>query len=215
MQEILSSDQLLVGLKQRYAAKRFDITKKVPAATWNTLKQSLLLSPSSFGLQPWKFIAVSSESLKRELQPHCYNQPQVIECSHFVVFTHRTDMTSKDVDRLMQSIASSRKIPVSALEDYRQMIMGTLAAPGKDIGRWNSRQPYIALGQLMLSASLLGVDTCPMEGIESQGVDKILGLEGSGYTSIVACAVGYHSSDDSSFALSKVRFPIDDVVIDR
>ncbi len=216
MQTFLTPNSLEIALTQRYATKRFDSSKVIPKDTWVALESSLLNAPSSYGIQPWKFIIVTQEALKKQLQPVCYNQPQVIEASHFVIFTSRTNLSHQDIDRLVDRIASVREVAKENLSDYKNMMYGSLDRQTEDERKnWNSRQCYIALGQFMLAASLLGIDTCPMEGIVSPEVDKILGLRELGYTSVVACAAGYRSSQDATAVLAKVRFRKEEVVISK
>ena len=94
----LAPDQLLAALRWRYATKKFDPASKIPADVWDALEQSLVLTPSSFGLQPWKFLVVSDPAVRARLQPESWNQPQVTEASHFVVLAARTDLTKADID---------------------------------------------------------------------------------------------------------------------
>src|SRR6185369_14356269 len=92
--------QLLAALNWRYATKVFDAVKKIPADTWQTLEQALVLTPTSYGLQPYKFLVISNPAKRAELLPHSWGQKQVVDCSHYVVFTARTDMKKADVDKL-------------------------------------------------------------------------------------------------------------------
>lgn len=216
MQTFLTPNSLEIALTQRYATKRFDSSKTIPKDTWVALESSLVNAPSSYGIQPWKFIVVTQEALKKQLQPVCYNQPQVIEASHFIIFASKTNLSHQDIDRLVDRIAFVRKVAKENLLDYKNMMYGSLDRQTEDERKnWNSRQCYIALGQFMLAASLLGIDTCPMEGIVSSEVDQILGLREIGYTSVVACAAGYRSSQDATAVLTKVRFSKEEVVISK
>ncbi|MSR72912.1 MAG: NAD(P)H-dependent oxidoreductase [Opitutales bacterium] len=213
MQPATSPDQLISALEWRYATKLFD-TKKLPAATWSVLEKSLQLAPSSFGLQPWKFIVVESPEIRAKLRPVSWGQSQVTDASHLVVFTRRTEMTEKDVDAFYNQMISDRHADASKLEAYRQMMMGGVVK-GKDATaqkEWAARQVYIALGQFMAAAAVIGVDTCALEGIDPAAYDDILGLKGSGYETIVGCAAGYRSADDKYAAMKKIRFPLSKVL---
>jgi nitroreductase len=207
---MLTPTQLIETQNWRYAVKQFDPTKKIPTETWAALEQSLLLTPSSFGLQPWKFLIITSAELKQKLQPVSWNQPQVSDCSHHVVFTALKKMTPEYVQQYINSIAETRHVPVDSpsLAGLQKMILGSLTtAPHLE---WNTRQAYIALGNFMTSAALLGVDTCPMEGIEANKYDEILGL--TDYTTIVACPAGYRLATDKYATLAKVRFAAEQMV---
>lgn len=203
----LAPDQLLAALNWRYATKQFDPSRKIPADVWDAFEESLVLTPSSFGLQPWKFIVVRDPAVRARLQPESWNQPQVTEASHFVVLASRTDLTKADIDSWIARLAEVQNKTADDLAPLQGMIAGfaeTMSCEARHA--WNTRQVYIALGQLMTSAAVLGIDTCPMEGISAAAYDRILGLEGSGYATAVACALGYRSADDKYAIMPKARF---------
>lgn len=200
--------QLLGALEWRYATKVFDPAKKIPAETWQALERTLVLSPSSYGLQPYRFLHITDPAKRAELLPHSWNQRQVVDCSHYIVFTARTNMTEADVDQFIALIGRTRNLPTESLGSYRGMMMGDLVhGPRNQIAHeWATRQAYIALGNLMTSAAIVGVDACPMEGFMPAEYDRALGLENSGYASVVCCALGYRSAGDKYASLAKVRF---------
>ena len=111
----ISGGSLLEQLNWRYATKKFDATKKIPPADWAVIEQALVLTPSSYGLQPWKFIVVTDPALKAKLRPASWNQSQVEDCSHLVVLTAKQDITEADVDRFVARIAEVRGIAVETL----------------------------------------------------------------------------------------------------
>lgn len=210
----MTNEQLLAALNWRYATKVFDADKKIPADTWKALEQSLVLTPTSYGLQPYKFLVVNSPAKRAELLPHSWRQKQVVDCSHFVVFTARTEMKEADVDKLIKRSVDVRNLPVNALDAYRGMMIGDVVSGprGKNAHEWAARQTYIALGNLMTCAAVLGVDACPMEGLVPAEYDKILNLNGSGYATVVACALGYRAAADKYAGLAKVRYETKDLV---
>jgi nitroreductase len=207
MNHITTTD-LLEHLKWRYAVKQFDPSKTISTEVWTALEDSLVLTPSSYGVQPWKFLIVTSPELKEQLKPLSWNQPQVTDCSHYVVFTIKKNLTAEYVDRFIARTAELRGGTVDAIAGYRNMIVSDVidGARSFDVNEWAARQTYIALGNFMTSAALLGVDTCPMEGIEPVNYDRLLGLSGKGFTTVVACAAGYRSEEDKYASLAKVRF---------
>jgi nitroreductase len=213
----ISSDSLLQQLSWRYATKKFDPSKKVAAADWAVLEKALVLTASSYGLQPWKFIVVTDPALKAKLRPASWNQSQVEECSHLVVFTAKQDITEGDVDHFVARIAEVRRATVESLAGYKGFMVGDLVKGPRHaiIHEWAARQTYIAMGNLLTSAALLGIDTCPFEGIEPAKYDEILGLRGSGYATVAACPVGYRAADDKYASAPKVRFEAKDVVDHR
>jgi nitroreductase len=210
----MTNQQLLEALNWRYATKVFDAAKKIPADVWQTLERALVLTPTSYGLQPYNFLVIDNPARRDELLLHSWNQKQVVDASHFVVFTARTKMTETDVDKLIKRTLDVRKLSATALDAYRGMILGDVVngPRGKIAREWATRQTYIALGNLMTCAAVLGVDTCPMEGLVPIEYDKVLNLNGSGYATVVACALGYRSLDDKYANLAKVRFETKELV---
>lgn len=203
----IPSDTLLAALRWRYATKGFDPARKIPADLWETLEESLVLTPSSFGLQPWKFLVINDPGVRANLLAESWGQKQVAEASHYVVLTARTDITIADVDVWMARMAEVQDTPPEALSGLKGVIQGYAQSLTHEARHsWNIRQAYIALGQLMAAAALLGIDACPMEGLSPAGYDHILNLEGSGYATVVACALGYRSDDDRYAAIPKARF---------
>ena len=152
-----NSQQLLNALEWRYATKVFDATKKIPADVWQALEQKLVLPPTSYGLQPYRFLIVQDPAKRAALLPHSWGQKQVVDCSHFVVFLARTDMKEADVTKWVARLAAVRGIPADALNPYRDMMIGDVVkgARGKAAHEWAARQSYIALGNLMTAAAVL------------------------------------------------------------
>lgn len=206
--------QLLSALEWRYATKVFDPSKKIPAEIWTVLEKTLVLTPTSYGLQPYRFLILNNPAKRAELLPHSWNQKQVVDASHFVVFTSRTEMKEADVDKLIKRTVTVRKLPAEVLNAYRGMMLSDVVngPRGKIAHEWATRQTYIALGNLMTAAAIVGVDACPMEGLVPSEYDKILGLANSGYATVVACALGYRSANDKYAGLAKVRFEAQDLV---
>jgi len=213
----LAPGSLDAALNWRYAVKAFDAARQIEPSTWAALENSLVMSPSSYGLQPWKFLVVGDASIRSELRPHSWNQSQITDCSHLVVLLKKRTITASDADRLIEAIAQARGIETSVLAGYRQMIQVDLIDGPRSqiIGQWAANQVYIALGNLLTSAALLGVDTCAIEGFSPADYDRILGLENSDYQSCVVCACGYRSGEDKYASLAKVRYAATDLIEHR
>lgn len=210
----LSPADLIATLNWRYATKQFDPSRKIEPEVWETLEQALVLSPSSYGLQPWQFFVVTDPALKTALREHSWNQSQVTDCSHHVVFAIRETIDEAYVDKFLAATAGTRGMPVESLGFYKDMIrVDILEGPrSKWVAEWAARQVYIALGNFMTCAALLGVDTCPMEGMDPAKYDEILGLPARGFRTVVACPAGYRLDSDKYASLPKVRFPKSDLV---
>jgi nitroreductase len=205
----IDSQQLLDRLNWRYATKQFDPQRKINARDWAALEEALVLSPSSGGLQPWTFIVVTDPQKRKELLPASYGQPQISDASHLVVFAAKKDLAAADVDAFIKRTSDVRGVPVESLATFRDMLVGGIVNAQDQPGRqaWAARQTYIALGTLLTSAALLGIDACPMEGFVPAQYDAILGLEKKGLTTTVICALGFRSETDGYARLPKVRFP--------
>lgn len=210
----ISTDSLLKQLNWRYAVKKFDPARAIAQPTWAALEQSLVLTPTSYGLQPLRFVVITDPAVKAKLPALSWNQTQPRDCSHMVVFAARKGITPADVERYVDRIVEIRKAPREALNDYKNMMLGTVTkTPADRLDEWTARQAYIALGFFLQSAALLGVDACPMEGIVHSEYDKLLGLPEKGYSTVVAAAAGYRAADDWLAPLPKVRFDAKDLVI--
>jgi nitroreductase len=211
----ISTKTLSEALHWRYATKKFDAERKIPEETWAALEEALVLSPSTFGIQPWKFIVVTDHATREKLSAAAHGQRQPLDCSHFVVFAVRKNYGLEDIDRYWSRAAEVRGVPRESLKHYADIITGSIEHARKAgyLDAWMSRQVYIALGQFMASAALLGVDVCPMEGIEPAKFDEILGLTALGYTSLCAGAAGHRAADDRYAVAKKVRFRAEDVIL--
>jgi nitroreductase len=213
----MTPSDIVSSLKWRYACKVFDAAKKIPAETWSSLEESLVLTPSSFGMQPWKFLVIQDPELREQLVPHAWNQRQVADCSHLVVMITFREMPEDHIDTNIQRMMEVRGGTPEALIGFRNMVAG-FRQSGQEkgwLGDWAKQQSYIALGQFMLAAALLKIDTCPMEGFVAAKFDEILGLTGGAYTTAVLCPAGYRSEDDKYAVLPKVRFSPGDVIEHR
>jgi nitroreductase len=211
----IQPQEILEKLQWRYAVKKFDPSKKISEADWFILEESLRLAPSSYGLQPWKFIVVQDPKIRAALTPVSWNQTQVEDCSHYVVLATLTKIEVAYVEKFVAKIGQVRELDVASLENYKNLMVSDLVnGPRSAIVQWwSQRQSYIAMGMLMETAALLDIDACPLEGIEPAAYDRILQLEGSGYAAVAAVALGYRSLEDKYQLLKKVRFDRDDVIV--
>lgn len=203
-------------LNWRYATKKFDSSKKISSQELSRLLDVLRLAPSSYGLQPWKFIVVTDEDLRKQLRANAWDQPQVIDASHLIILCSLKEMDEKYVKGFTTQIAQSRGVARESLAGYEQMMLaGVKAKSPEEISSWMKRQVYIALGMLLLECAHMKIDACPMEGFDSKRFDAILGLEKEGIESVVLCPVGYRAADDHYAGLKKARFAKDEVFIEK
>lgn len=205
-------ETLLESLRGRYAVKKFDPAGRIPAPIWQALQQALVLAPSSYGLQPWKFFVVADPALRAKLRAVSWGQSQITDADKLVVLAARRGFGAPDVERHLDRMAEVQGAPKASLEGARKMLLGAVARPQSDIDSWVAKQVYIALGTLLTSAAALGVDACPMEGFDKASYDELLGLEAKGYAAQVVAALGCRAEDDRYALSPKVRFPQAEVV---
>ena len=206
-------DTVLAQLDWRYATKKFDPAKKIAPELWAKLEEAVIHAPSSFGLQPWKFVVVTDPEMRRKLHPVSYNQAQLLDASHLVVFAARKPPTPADVDAYVARTAEVRGATVESLDGFRQAMLGTLARmDAAQAHQWAARQTYVALGVFLASAALMGVDACPMEGFQAEKYDELLGLTEQRLGAVVIATAGYRAADDKYAAAAKVRFEPKDVI---
>src|SRR5688572_30115184 len=142
----ISNETVLNQLRWRYATKQFDPTQKISAEDWSALEQALVLTPSSFGLQPWQFIVVTDQATKEKLVPASWGQRQVADASHVVVFAIKKDVGASDVNRYIDRIAKTRNVSLESLQGFKDVVLGFLTQPADkfDVNAWATRQVYIA-----------------------------------------------------------------------
>ncbi len=213
----IAPNQLLDALRWRYATKEFDPNQAIPDDTWDTLEESLVLTPSSFGLQPWEFIVLTDRGFREQLVEHSWGQRQVVDASHLVVIAAKTSVTEADVDAWLEYAAQARGVEAASLGPFRDMLMGSVVNGMSDEQKaeWAKLQTYIALGNFMTSAALLGVDVCPMEGFVPAEYDRILGLPERGLTTSVLAPAGFRTATDKYASTPKARFPREKIVTRR
>jgi nitroreductase len=204
---LISIDAVLAALHWRYATKKFDPSRKLSAEEWDKLEQALILSPSSYGLQPYRFIVVTDPVLRQTLRSHAHGQPQITDSSHLVVFAARTDITAEDIDLYMARIAEVRGVEPAHLAKFRDIMAGDLVTGPRHavVDQWSARQAYIALGNLIAVAAITSIDVCPMEGFSPQGFNEVLNLGAQGLSAVVLAAVGHRAPDDGAANVPKVR----------
>jgi nitroreductase len=160
-----------------------------------------------------KFLIVQNPEIRKQLRAVSWNQSQVTDCSHYVVFLARDSVTEHDVQKLIDRMSEVRGVARESLDGYRNMMISNLVqTPHPDAVGWNKKLTYIAMGFLLETAALLKIDSVPMEGLDPKAYDKILGLEGTGYTTAMSVALGYRASDDQYQQAKKVRYPEKDLI---
>jgi nitroreductase len=209
------NDTIAQAFNTRAAIKTFDTSKKVSEKDVATILESARMSPTAYGLQPFRVIHVKNAEVRKQLQAVSFNQPQVVDAAELFVIAARTDINEAFIDEYIALVAETRGITAEQLKGFKDMMVGDILGRFED-GRaaWAGRQAYIALGSMIETAALLGVDGCPMEGFMPPKVDQILGLEALKLTSLGYFAIGYRGDDQMS-KLKKVRVATEKFVVEK
>lgn len=202
--------ELLEHLKWRYATKKFDASKKVSTNDIKKLKEAIRLSVSSYGLQLYKVLIIENPEIREQLKPVSWNQSQITDASHLLVFCNYTDASSAAIDEFMIQTAETRGLDLERLNGYGEFIKSKLAEKTQEEKTsWLKSQTYLALGNLLNACAELKIDACPMEGFEPEAYNKILGLDKQGLNAAVIAPIGYRHHEDPAMGQLKVRKPMD------
>ena len=181
---------MISGLSWRYATKKFDATKKLSAEAFETLLEALRLTPSSFGLQPWKFVVVENPSVREELVTHSWGQRQVADASHLLVLCRKTALDASQVESYIADMIQKTGAPAEALQGYKDTMLGFIQNLSPEMAAsWAEKQVYIALGNALTVAASMQIDACPMEGFSKADYDRVLGLPELGLASVLVLPV--------------------------
>jgi nitroreductase len=197
---------LIEALNWRYAVKRMT-GEKLPENKVETILEATRLSASSMGLQPYSILLIEDEDVKKRLLPAAYNQPQIVESSHLLVFAAWANVTAENVEEYIERIAKTRNTSTESLEGFKASLMNIVnGRTTEQKFEWAARQAYIALGIAISAAALEQVDATPMEGFDNATVDDILQLEAKGLKSVTILALGYRDAKNDFLANApKVR----------
>jgi nitroreductase len=202
-------------LQWRYATKKFNPAKIVPDDKIERIIEAVRLTATSSGLQPYELILVKNPALREQIKAVGWDQPQIVDASHLLVFAAWDDITPERVNAMYDLIKEERGFN-EGLEAYRQRLLGIVAARGTQVNyEAAARQAYIGLGSALIAAAFEEVDATPMEGFDPAAVDKILGLAERHLRSVLVLPLGYRDeAGDWLVHMKKVRRPREDFVIE-
>ncbi|PRY84645.1 nitroreductase family protein [Mongoliibacter ruber] len=194
------------SLEWRYATKRMT-GDKIKEDQLNGILKSIQLTATSNGLQPFSVIVVEDEQLKRKIAPNAYNQPQILESSHLLIFAAWTEITKERIDAYFQQVTDERNLTPNALSDYADRLKKNFEGMSTEAQfQWASKQAYIALGSAMIAAAEAKIDTTPMEGFIPDKIDEIFGFEAQKLGSTALLALGFRDNEkDPMVDAKKVR----------
>ena len=203
-------EEFLKIMDFRHACKIFDENKKISDEDMHYILEVARRSPSSFGMEAWKFLVITNDALREKLRPFCWDQPQITTCSHLVVVLAGID-TLKVESGAVRSQLMRRKMPQDKLDSFIKLYASHLSDVLDDddkIYQWSARQTYLAVANMMNAAAAIEIDSCPMEGFEKENVEKVLGLDTSKFQVAVLLGFGYRVNEQSK----QLRSDFDSVI---
>ncbi len=207
---------VLENLNWRYATKSFDPTKKVSQSDLQEILEAFRLSPSGYGLQPWKLIVVENPQTRAELLSHSWNQAQIVDASHLLVFARVENPGDDLVDAYLDDMVVTTGATRENLKGYEDMMKGFLSNLSLEAkNAWADRQVFLSAGNVLAFLANKKIDSCPMEWFVSAKYNEVLGLDALGLSSSLVLPIGYRKEDDKYANAPKVRFPLDTLVIKK
>ncbi len=218
--EIIMTHPIIADLEQRYTAKRYDQSKRVPQAELEVIYEAMRLSASSINSQPWKFIVIESDEAKQRMHEtfvnkHQFNQPHVKAASHIILFAYNPKYTRGDYAKVVdKGIVDGRTAPENREQAFAGFAFAELNTDENgDTSAWTRAQTYLALGNTLHTLARLGIDSTTMEGVDSELIGQVFEQELAGYQCDVALAIGYHHTDeDYNASLPKSRLASETVL---
>lgn len=198
--------ELINALNWRYATKKMN-GQEVPEEKVNTILEAIRLAPTSSGIQPFSVIVVTNPELKQKILPIAFNQAQIVDSSHLLIFAAWDNVTETHIEENFNRTLTERQMPLDAMDDYKNRLKGIFAArtPEENF-QHSARQAYIGLGMALTAAAIEKVDSTPMEGFNGADLDTLLNLKEKGLRSVALLPLGYRDSDaDWLVNLKKVR----------
>lgn len=195
--------ELIKALNWRYATKRMT-GEKIPQEKLDRILEAIRLSASSTGLQPYTILVLEDKELRKKLQPFAYNQPQIVEASHLLIFAAWSNITIEQVKEFISNIAEARGVTLDSLKAYQAMIENLISnKTAEENYTWAAKQTYIALGTALVAAAIEGIDATPMEGFNPQAFDELLQLSEKGLRSVSLLTLGYRDAKNDYLANAK------------
>ncbi|TXR51492.1 NAD(P)H-dependent oxidoreductase [Reinekea thalattae] len=205
---------LIDKLNWRYATKKMDPSKAVPEDKLQRILEAIRLTATSSGLQPYEVIVVSNPELRQQIQPNAWDQAQITEGSHLLVFAAWDNYTEDRINEMFDLVNDERGFKNEGWENYRQMLLSNYPQRSAEENYQHAaRQAYIGLGTALIAAAEEQVDCTPMEGFVPEKVDEILGLKERGLRSVILLPLGYRAEEgDWLKDLKKVRRATEDFI---
>lgn len=210
----MNIDKIIEQLNWRYAVKKFDKHKKIDETTFSKILEAANLTATSFGLQPYKIIAIKDKEVLKSLATATFRQAQIQTCSHLLIICSEQNVDENYVNKFVENTKKERELPNEISEVIKNTILNFMEAKGEERkSNWIDHQAYIVLGNLLTVCAMIGIDTCPMEGFNAKVLDETLELKKMGLASVLLLPIGYRAEDDTMQHAKKVRNPLEKMVI--
>ena len=205
----------LQNLSWRYATKKYDTSKKLKQAELDQILEAIRMAPSSNGFQPYDVIVVNNVDLREKLKAAAYNQAQLTEASHFLVFAAWDNITEHNLGKVFDVLADVRGQSEELTARRKSSIAGFAAKSAEANFQFAAQQAFIGLGFALAAAAELKIDSSPMGGFDPAKFDEILGLKACGLRSVVIMGLGHRdASGDWLVNLKKARRPKSEMIIE-
>ncbi|MEW7277455.1 NAD(P)H-dependent oxidoreductase [Aquimarina sp. 2201CG1-2-11] len=205
---------IIDSLKWRYATKKFDNERILPQEKIDILIEAFNLTATSYGLQPLKLVVIKNKELQNELTQHSWNQKQVADASHLLVFCIEKNIGEEYIKKYFDHVKVTRNTPEEVLKPFKEQLVSSFESkPEEEISNWATKQAYLAMGNLLTVCALEKIDACPMEGFIPEKYNEVLQLDKKGLSSVLVLPIGYRAEDDMFSEFKKVRRPIGDTII--
>ncbi len=205
---------IIESLEWRYAVKKFDADKILSEEQIAIIKNAFNLTATSYGLQPVKLIVIKDRSIKEELVPHSWEQRQVADASHLLIFAIEKGIDSEYITSYFNRVKKVRKTPDVVLDPFKESLIDSFKQKNREeINTWATKQAYLAMGNLLTVCAIEKIDACPMEGFIPEEYDRILRLDDKGLSAVLVMPIGYRADDDMFSDFKKVRKELNDSII--
>lgn len=202
------------ALNWRYAVRQFN-NHILSNAQINNLTEATRLTASSYGLQPYRLLVISSKEMREKLLPHAMGQNKVRDCSHLFVLAVKTNIDAEYIDKHFTMAEQQQNLEPGSLEGFANHVKEVMCSmTTEQLANWADNQAHIALGNLLTAAAIAGVDACPMAGFDKAGFNEVLNLTSQQLSVSVICALGNRCDSDSSAEKPKVRIPAAEFVVE-
>lgn len=204
------NNEFIKAMDFRHACKVFDESKNISKDNLDFILEVGRKSPSSFGMEPWKFLVVQNKQIKEEIRKVCWNQVQVTSCSELIIVLAKIEDVKPSSGTPLKRF-KRREMPQDKLDFYLDLYANHLKqtlSSDDNIYAWTARQTYIAAANMMSAAASINIDSCPIEGFEKDNLEKLLKLDTTKYQVAMVLPFGYRINEQST----QLRLDINEVV---